>query len=67
MNNEEVISLLKIYINDHFGGSQSQYAESMNVSPQFVSAVLRDKKTPSKQMMDHIGVEKIVTTSYKSK
>ena len=67
MNNEEVISLLKIYINDHFGGSQSQYAESMNVSPQFVSSVLRGKKTPSKQMMDHIGVEKIVTTSYKSK
>ncbi|AUR85572.1 DNA-binding domain protein [Vibrio phage 1.076.O._10N.286.51.B7] len=67
MNNEEVISLIKIYIDDHFAGSQSQYAESMNVSPQFVSAVLRNKKSPSKQMMEHIGVEKIVTTSYKSK
>ena len=52
----EFIEDLNIYISTNFG-SQSKYAEKLQVSRSFVSMVLKGIKKPSKQMLNDVGYE----------
>lgn len=47
---------LRIYIATHFDGINKNYAEHIDVSSSFLSAVIRKKKKPTTRMLQDLGL-----------
>jgi hypothetical protein len=64
MNTESVLRLLEAAIRRH--GSVTAFAESIGVTPPYISAVRRNTKAPSTKILDALGLE-IVDAVYRRK
>lgn len=48
-------------------GSQKAVAEALDISEQYLSDVLRDRREPGEKLLDALGVERVVTYRRKGK
>jgi hypothetical protein len=56
---EDVITLLARRCGE--SGSQRAFAEANNISPQYITDVLRRKREPGRLVLDSLGLKKVVT------
>lgn len=49
------------------GGNQYEMAESIGVSPAYLSMVLNGTKPPAKSVLDYLGLERVKLVTYRRK
>lgn len=64
MNIDSVIKKIRVHIAENHEGVNSKYADSMNVSGAYLSAIMTKKKPPSKVILKHLNLERLRVTTY---
>lgn len=57
MDQDEFCEYLRRYIDER--GTQQDFAESIGVTPAYVSDVLRGQRKPGKKLLDGVGFERV--------
>ena len=64
MEIKDISKQFRVYLAEHFE-FQTDAAEHFDVTPQFISAVARGRKDPTRQMLEAMGVNKVRETTVK--
>lgn len=60
----DVIKELKNILSDD-GWTQKSLAEKLNISPQYLSDILRGNRNPGKKVLNGLNIEKVILYRYK--